>query len=390
MKDKKKNVLVLCIVALFCISILLSINGCMGFDKTSPASSQAGNNTDMPENKQIGDAENAEGTEDFDDTGVDAPLGQESAADSKDDKGEIEEQEEYATVKGISNILLIGSDARDLEEKSRSDSIMLLTIDSNKKILKLTSIMRDSYVDIPDHEPQKLNHSFFYGGPELLMTTLEKNFKINIDHYAIINFYGFKDLVDALGGLDIEIKQNELKSLNDVLASSSQEIKGASKQAKPLKKAGLQHLNGIQTLAYSRMRYLGNGDFDRMARQRKVMSLIMDKMKDTSIIQYPTIAAKFLPYIKTDMGIKDILSYAYTVKKIGNFTPVQMQIPVAELSKGKILGKKGWVLFMDKEKNTQILHDFIYESKEYNKEDVDTKEFEKYINSVIEKAQAKN
>mgnify|MGYP000983017188 CR=1 FL=1 len=301
----------------------------------------------------------------------------------KDESKPEEKEPEYKEIKGVSNILLIGTDARKLDEQARSDSIMILTVDSNHKKLKLTSIMRDTFVEIPNHGEQKINHSYFYGGPELLMETIEKNFKIKIDHYAIINFFGFKDLIDSLGGIDVDIKQKEIKPINDVINGTVKQIPEFKKEYKPIKKAGMQHLNGLQALSYSRVRHVGDGDFDRSQRQREVITLVIDKLKDTSVFKYPTVISKFMPYIKTDMRITDMANYAYTVYKIGNFMPIQMQMPVSELSSGKILNKKGWVLLMDKEQNTEILHDFLYEDKEYDKTQINNASLKQSINEYI-------
>lgn len=295
---------------------------------------------------------------------------------------------EIKDVKDISNILLIGCDARNTEEPSRSDSMMILSIDKIHGKLKLTSIMRDTYADIPEHGHQKLNHSFFFGGPELLIETIENNFKIDIDHYAIINFYGFKDLIDAMGGLEIDIKEDEISPLNDVISGTKKElddIEGIEKEAIFIENAGKQTLNGLQTLAYARVRHVGNGDFDRMGRQRHIIELTMDKFKSTPITQYPKIITKFLPYIDTDMDFIDIVSYGYAVYNMDTFTPVQMQMPVNELSRGIILDKKGWVLIMDQRQNIQILHDFIYEDKEYDKTLVDDSNFEEVFETIVSK-----
>lgn len=316
------------------------------------------------------------------------PIEEEQKKEEEKEKGEVveEKEPEYPQVEGIRNILLIGTDARTLDEKSRSDSIMILSVDSVHKKLKLTSIMRDSYVDIPEHGEQKINHAFFYGGPELLMKTVENNFKIDIDHYAIINFFGFKDLVDSLGGIDVEVKENEISPINDVIYGTIKQMPEFKKDFKLLEQPGMQHLNGLQALAYSRVRHVGNGDIDRSKRQREVISIVIGRLKDTPVIKYPMVITKFLPYMKTDMNAGDIASYAYTVYKIGNFNPEQIQMPTAELSVGKTINKKkGWVWLMDKEQNSKILQDFIYEDKEYDKNEIDKKSFEKVIQAYIAK-----
>jgi len=128
------------------------------------------------------------------------------------------EKEKYNEVKGITNILLLGIDDRGTEEPIRSDTIMILTLDDNNKKMKLTSIMRDTYVEIPGHGSQKINHAFAYGGVNLMAQTIEKNFHISLEQYVKINFEGFKDLADSLGGLDVNISNyEEVNELNRCL-----------------------------------------------------------------------------------------------------------------------------------------------------------------------------
>lgn len=290
-----------------------------------------------------------------------------------------EEMPDLRTVEGITNILLIGSDARSLNEKSRSDAIMILTIDSIHKKLKLTSILRDTYVKIPGHGEEKINHSFNYGGPELLIKTIENNFSIKLDKYAIVNFLGFKDLINAIGGLDIDIKPEEVKEANKSMLGINEDPSSL------IKNSGLQHFNGQQVLAYSRIRHVGNGCYDRTERQRHVVSLIIDKLTDTPVVKYPVVGSKLLPYVKTNMDITEILNYAYTVYQIKNFTPEQLLMPLTELSYGQLLSNKGWVLLMDKYQNAKILNDFIFDNKTYSKLDLDYTSYKKAINSYISK-----
>ncbi|KEI18452.1 LCP family protein [Clostridium haemolyticum] len=296
---------------------------------------------------------------------------------SKEDK---HEEDNYEEVDGISNILLIGNDARNLNEKSRSDAILILSIDNINKNLKLISIMRDSYVEIPGYGEQKINHALAYGGPELLKDTIEKNFNLKLHDYGIINFNGFQELVDIIGGLDINVSEIERKEMNKFIPEVN------PKDPHLVKKAGMQHLDGQQVLSYSRIRKIGNGDYDRTERQRGVISLIIDKLKDTNVLKYPILASKLFPYIKTNMDIGEILNYAYTVYKIGSFTPEQMLIPVPEITGPQIINGKGWVVLMDKEQNAQIMHDFIFNNKRYNSKSLDYNSFkkamEKYKNDI--------
>ena len=121
---------------------------------------------------------------------------------------------DYKTENGITNILLIGTDGRPGEKNSRSDSMMILTIDGKNKSLKLTSLARDTYVDIPGHGKQKLTHAYVYGQESLLIDTIEKNFELDIQDYATVNFYSFMDIVDTLGGVQVDVQDGEIKEMN--------------------------------------------------------------------------------------------------------------------------------------------------------------------------------
>ncbi len=121
---------------------------------------------------------------------------------------------DYKSENGITNVLLIGTDGRPGEKDSRSDSMMILTIDGKNKSLKLTSLARDTYVDIPGHGKQKLTHAYVYGQENLLIETIEKNFELDIQNYAKVDFFSFMDIVDALGGVTVDIQQNEINEMN--------------------------------------------------------------------------------------------------------------------------------------------------------------------------------
>ena len=289
--------------------------------------------------------------------------------DSKDsnledveEKPTEEESVNYREIDGITNVLLIGTDGREINDPSRSDTIMILTIDDVHKKLKLTSIMRDSYAEIPGHGEQKINHSFAYGQADLLMKTIEKNFKIKLDKYAIINFSGFKELVDAIDGLDIEVSEVEREELNRcILGLEEYKRNYFGEEPHLLKESGLQHLDGQQVLAYARMRHIEGGSYARNERQRDVVNMIANKLKDTSLIKYPSVMTKLMKCVKTNIDFNEGINLAYTAFKTNNFNMSQLQIPVNKLSYSILYKNKGWVLLMDKESNTKVMQDFIFE-----------------------------
>ena len=351
---------------------------------------------------------------------------------TKIDNSELEEEVNYNEVKGLINILMIGIDDRGTQEPIRADAIMILTLDANNKKMKLTSIMRDTYVEIPGHGSEKINHAFAYGGINLMTETIEKNFNISIEQYVKINFDGFKDLADSVGGLDVKVKnyeelnelnrcilleiyddpKSDLKRVKDITDSagllglreegatlikdnpslSKSQYNYISETAGFVQSTGDVHLNGTQLLAYSRMRHVGEGDFERNERQRNVVNLLTDKLKDTPQIKYLSIVNKMLPYVKTNISIPDALNFVYTTYKINNFAMEQLQIPATKLSDGRIYKNKGWVMLMDKKQNTKIIKEFIFDNIEYDEDKYSTfnyKNSEYYYEATVIKKPSK-
>lgn len=173
---------------------------------------------------------------------------------------------------GVKNILLIGNDSRSADESGRSDAMILVSISSKTNSIHLTSLLRDIYVDIPGHDGNRLNAAYAYGGPELLMETLEQNFDIEVNRYMLVNFQAFANLVDAVGGVDLDLTNEEVQYVNGYLVEYNQ-LEGRPEGTDYLDTSlsGTIHLNGPQALAYCRNRYIGS-DFARTERQRKVIS----------------------------------------------------------------------------------------------------------------------
>lgn len=268
----------------------------------------------------------------------------------------------YKEVKGITNILLVGIDARNLDEPSRSDSMMILTIDDKNKSLKLTSLARDTYVDIPGHSNEKLTHAFAYGGINLLLETIETNFEVDLNNYAIVNFFSFVEIIDAIGGIDIDVQQSEIKELNTYITNGQSIDKVATgKKVELVTSPGVQKLNGYQALAYARIRY-NDTAFGRDNRQRQIIESTLKEMTKVSPLKYPSILDSLLPHIKTNMNPTTMLRLATTVLSIGNFDIKQLEFPVPyePYSTGGIIDGKGWVLQFDEDLNLPILDDFIF------------------------------
>ncbi|CEO31198.1 LCP family protein [Paraclostridium sordellii] len=273
----------------------------------------------------------------------------------------------YKEVKGITNILLVGTDGRTLEETSRSDSMMILTIDNKNKSLKLTSLARDTYVDIPGHGMQKLTHAYAYGGINLLVETIENNFKLDIQNYAIVNFFSFMDIIHTLGGVVIDVKPGEINELNKYIPECYEFDKNKNKGPMELvENSGTQKLNEYQALSYGRIRK-NDSALERDKRQRQLIQSMIDGVKNLPITKYPELVDSILPYIKTNMKPTTILSLGATVLNIGDLSIKSLEFPMEEYSTGGIYGKSGWVWRYNADKCLPILHDFIFENKMYEK-----------------------
>lgn len=197
----------------------------------------------------------------------------------------------------VINILLIGQDARPGWGRSRSDSMILCTINKEKKTLTMTSFLRDLYVQIPGYADNKLNATYVAGGMKLLNDTLDHNFGIHVDGNVEVDFSRFAQLVDLLGGVDMELRQDEANYIN--AGSTSGEWLSA----------GMQHLNGEQALTYSRIRSLDlDSDFSRTNRQRKVINALIEKFKNSNLTTILALLDEALPMVTTDMTQAEIVS----------------------------------------------------------------------------------
>ena len=284
---------------------------------------------------------------------------------TKNNSSNIVSENNYKEVEGITNVLLIGIDARSLDEHSRSDSILIATLDNNNKKIKLTSLFRDTLVDIPGYGEQKLNAAYALGGPELLLKTVSDTYEINIDKYVVINFWGFEAIIDQIGGIEVDVKDYQLEELNKYIGEST----GGNDC--PVTEAGLQVLNGKQALSYARIRKGVGDEFERTSRQQEVILKVAEKLRETKPSKYLGIMNKMLDYIKTNIEPIQALNMAYTIYKFPSLATEQLQIPIPDLAEGRLYKDLGWVFLMDRKQNAQILNDFIFEDKIPNPEEYD-------------------
>ncbi len=225
----------------------------------------------------------------------------------------------------VRNVLIIGTDGRSDEEQGRSDSMILMSLNSRTNEIILTSFMRDSYVNIQGYGMDKLNASYSYGGAELLMDTIENNFMVKIDDYITVNFVSFAGIIDAVGGIDIDVTDEEAQEINNILFSEVNQLMGDDQQADFLNGGGKLHLNGKQALSFARIRYVGNSDFERTMRQREVFEKIIPKAINP--IAIGRIAKSVIPKINTNMSTLEMYLLSLRIPMAIRYDIKQLQIP---------------------------------------------------------------
>lgn len=252
-----------------------------------------------------------------------------------------EDLNKYEEIENIKNIAFFGIDAEE-GQAGRSDAIMILTIDSTHKKLKLTSIMRDSYVDIEGHGMDKINHAYAFGGPELAIQTINTNFGLNVDDFVAVNFSSLPEIIDLLGGVDITITAEEVPHITGIDTE------------------GPQTLTGEQALSYSRIRYATGGDFVRTDRQRTVLNSLFSKFSQMPITSYPELVSNILPHVKTSMNTGDILSLATKSASLIDTGLKQDRYPHDEDAEGIIVDGIYYLSF-DLDKVKKEMMDYIFD-----------------------------
>ena len=219
------------------------------------------------------------------------------------------------SLKGYRTIALFGVDSREdqLETGTRSDCIILAILDQENKKVKLVSVYRDTYVKINENgntRLDKLTHAYAYGGAALSMSTINSNLDLNIKEFATVNFNSLVDIVNAVNGVNIAIETDEIKYINDYIDANNQILKTNSSH---ITKTGTQNLDGVQALAYARIRYMSGGDYKRTERMRTVLTAIVNKAKKMSVSQLNSLAKTILPKVYTNISSNEVISLLPTL-----------------------------------------------------------------------------
>ncbi len=279
----------------------------------------------------------------------------------------VSSDENDLTEDGIFNVMLYGLDAQSQNEISRSDSITLVTIDKNNLKIKMTSISRDTLVDIPEFGPDKLNHAFAYGwaktgnlcdGAALSLQTINSSFGLSVKDYVTANFWALTHIIDYVGGVEVDVSAAELKQIN---LASNQYAEKFELEFPKLEKAGYQRLTGAQALAYSRIRNI-DSDTVRTHRQREVLTSLFKSAQNINPLKYPQLIRKLLKECTTSCTNEQILEIgSWVVANIKNIKFETISIPTSEISNGTMINGT-WYNNYDLNKASNIMKEFIFET----------------------------
>ena len=226
----------------------------------------------------------------------------------------------------VYNLLLVGVDRRDKTWNGNSDSMMLVSINHTAKRVSVVSLMRDTYVNIPEHGYNKLNAAYALGGGPLLTETITDTYKVDVSRYAAVDFENMIQIIDALGGIDLEMTDAEVEVANGYMLDMCNTL-GLNGYDYVLPGGGVYHCNGVQAVAYARNRYVGNSDYARTERQRYVISQIIEEVKRMDVAQLTQFVKDVLPLVTHNVEETEIWDLVTKAPEILQYKFVQDRIP---------------------------------------------------------------
>ncbi|MCD8300549.1 MAG: LCP family protein, partial [Clostridiales bacterium] len=289
--------------------------------------------------------------------------------------GDIEEEEDPVEAgEGSEDIVIFGVDTRanNLGVGTRSDSIMIVHIDYDEQTVKVLSIYRDCMVHIEDHGYEKITHAHSYGGPDLAVSTINENFDLNIDKYITLNFVNVANLIDEIGGVEMDITDEEAPFLSEI----------DGKFCGTITSAGTYLLDGDQAVKYSRIRYATGGDYRRAERQRDVLFNLFEKAKTLSVNDRLSLAEDMLKQVNSNCTSDDLTSILYYMSK---YTITEMDSYPKVFYGGKVDG--AWVeVPVSLTDMAEGIHEFLYgDDEDYTPSDT-VLSYSSYLNGVESKA----
>lgn len=266
--------------------------------------------------------------------------------------------------KGYMQVALFGVDSRqgELSRNTRTDSIIIASINQDTGEVKLVSVFRDTYLNLSNDTYNKCNGAYATGGPEQAIQMLNMNLDLNIQNYITVGFKGVVDTVDSLGGVNIDITSAEISHLNNYQTCIAEDL--GIPNVIPVTNTGLQTLDGLQACAYCRIRYTAGDDFKRAERQRNVLTQMSERAKASSATTLATIATDAFSNVSTSFDLEDILEVAANVN---NYTVVGSEgFPFADYRTTGTIGNKGsCVIPTDLATNVSQLHNFLFGVEDY-------------------------
>ena len=232
-------------------------------------------------------------------------------------------------VNELQHILLLGIDARPGQTTGRTDTMIILTVDTNNQKIKLMSLMRDIIVAIPGHENNRLNAAYVFGGADLLLQTIENNFGIHIERYLGVNFSILADLIDQIGGLTLTVESEYYMDRINAVIKEDNKVLGLNENDGLLTQAGEQLMTGKQAQAYARYRYgTSDGDFGRTARQREVITKIFHRLTEMSLVELSALAMSNIDNVVTNLTLQDIMLLAPAMLSLKDAEIKELRLPV--------------------------------------------------------------
>ena len=258
----------------------------------------------------------------------------------------------------VYNLLLVGVDRRDKTWNGNSDSMMLVSINHAAKRVSVVSLMRDTYVDIAGIGYSKLNAAYAYGGGPLLTSTITDTYKVDVSRYAAVDFENMIEIIDALGGVDLEMTDAEVNVANGYMLDMCDTL-GLNGYDYILPGGGVYHCNGVQAVAYARNRYVGNSDYARTERQRYVISQIVAEIKRMDVMQITQFVNDVLPLVTHNIAESEIWDLVAKAPEIFKYDFVQDRIPYDNMY--DVIYVKGQDMLVPQWETTiEKLHETIY------------------------------
>lgn len=268
---------------------------------------------------------------------------------------------EAEILEGYTNIALFGVDSREgrMDLEAHSDALMIASINNKTKEIKLVSVYRDTYLDNTNGEYRKATEAYYFGGPERSVNMLNKNLDMNITDFVTVDFNVVADVIEAIGGVEIDVQEEEIKWINGYQEEGSQ-VTG--REIVPVTQAGLQTLNGLQALSYCRIRYTAGSDFKRTERQRVVLEKMLQKVKTADLMTLNKLVDETLPKILTSLSNTEILALA---KDVASYNMVETKGFPFDLYPADVSGAGDCVVPKNLENNVLQLHQWLFGSEAY-------------------------